>query len=158
MNARADLAIVLGIAALVTPSPRTLQNCSERPLVTELGQRITAARVIDGTRRNATVNATAIGVRYMRLRIERTDAGSCDDWLLVLRHDDGRILQTIGASAFGEGTVTWTLRLASDRLRVSLHGCPTGAPRPTDRRWFATATAPCRSPRPERPPGVTRSP
>ena len=128
MNARMAIATTTMMLAVLSAGPSASgQNCSERRLVTELGQRVQVARTLTPANRTLTVSAS-IQVRYIRVRLERTDPGTCRDWLLVLRADDLRILQTLTAADFAQAASRWTLRLPSRAIRISLDGCPTGSP------------------------------
>jgi hypothetical protein len=150
MTIRPGAASVVLATVLLSGSIGSAQsNCSERRLVTELGERVRTARQLGPDSRAFTITARTATVAYVRVRIERLDPGSCRDWLVVLRGDDFRILQTFTADDFEADTSRWTLRLPSRAIRLSLVGCgrdvPTfnvdehlEVPRKSDSRFFST--------------------
>jgi hypothetical protein len=124
----AMMAALASIVLFCRPELSGQANCSERRLVTELGQRVQAARGLSPSSRTLTLNAATTKVRYMRVRLERVDSGTCHDWLLVMRADDLRILETLTDADFAQAASRWTLRLPSRTIRISLAGCPMGGP------------------------------
>ena len=102
---------------------------ADRDLVTELGSRHRKGASFADAETSKRIPAQAIAnTRYVRIRIDVTDAGTCDSWLLTVRDEKFRVVQTLSKSDFGVSGVRWTNRVRSAQALVELARCEFGRP------------------------------
>lgn len=120
--------LVVSLSSTVTRA-QVACPARERELVTELGVRVrqgvsfgpgeTEKRIPQQARPNT---------RYVRVRVEASDFGRCDNWILTVRDTRFHVIQTLGKDAFAASSVRWTSRVEGEQARIELTRCEPGHP------------------------------
>lgn len=131
MNRIAWMLVLLpGTAAVALAAQATQRDCrAQTTLVTELGERVRFGMTFPAGAavQDVPPGASHPGTRYLRVRIEATDA-NCD-WLLTVRDSEYRVIQTLGPRDFSAVPKRWTTRIPGGRAFFDLERC-SGSERP----------------------------
>jgi len=102
---------------------------AESDLVTELGRRHRKSASFAAGETDKRIPAQAIAnTRYVRVRIDLVDGGACDSWLLTIRDEKFRVVQTLGKGDFGASGVSWSNRVVGAQALVELTRCQADRP------------------------------
>jgi S1-C subfamily serine protease len=122
----ATATVVLSISVLTGPPQFTVAQCTaSQPPVTALGTAEKRTDLLNSGQRSITIaKPSSISIR-VRLRVE----GKCTcSWMVTVRDQKLRPVQTLGPTDFSGQDFLWTNRVDGSRLTIELTGCSADAP------------------------------